>query len=110
MPAKGKNWESKRKVPTMNHLLAVALAAFLTDPVATVSLQKVVLPMKYRAAIMLIMIGTYPTLSGLSLNLFSLEHGYSLEANLNLMPSVLVTNGLICILLLWPGLLAGKQR
>lgn len=86
-----------------------AIGAFLIGMVATILLQKVVMPTEYRAVLMLLMIGTYLTLTGVYVILYLLENGYSFEANLNLMLGVFVSNGLICILLLWLGLLAGKQ-
>jgi len=86
-----------------------AIGAFLIGIVATVLLQKVAMPMEYRAVMMLLMIGTYLTLTGVYVILYLLENGYSFEGHLNLMLGVFVSNGLICILLLWLGLLAGKQ-
>lgn len=86
-----------------------AIGAFLIGMVATVLLQKVALPMEYRAVMMLLVIGTYLTLTGVYVTLYLLENGYSFETHLNLMLGVFVSNGLICILVLWLGLLAGKQ-
>ncbi len=86
-----------------------AIGAFLIGIIATILLQKVALPMEYRAAIMVIMVGTYLTLSGLYLILFLIEQGYSLTSHTNWMLGIFVGNGLICILVIWLGLLAGKQ-
>jgi len=86
-----------------------ALLAFLIGLVATILFQKVVLSMEYRAAILVVVMGAYLTLSGLYLILYLIEHGYSFDTHLNLMLSVFVSNGLICILVLWMGLLTGKQ-
>jgi CrcB protein len=41
--------------------------------------------------------------------LFLIEHGFSLDTHPNLMLGVFIGNGLISILALWLGLLAGKQ-
>ncbi|WP_262966526.1 fluoride efflux transporter CrcB [Methylobacter psychrophilus] len=90
-------------------LIVNAIGAFLIGIVATILLQKVALSMEYRAAIMVIMIGTYLTLSGLYLILFLIEHGYSFEAHTNLMLGTFVGNGLSCLLVIWLGLLVGKQ-
>jgi CrcB protein len=90
-------------------MIVNAIGAFLIGIIATILLQKVALPMEYRAAIMLIMVGTYLTLSGLYLILFLIEHGYSFESNTNLMLGTFVGNGLICIFVIWLGLLVGKQ-
>jgi len=90
-------------------MIVNAIGAFLIGIVATILLQKVALPMEYRAAIMVIMVGTYLTLSGLYLILFLIEQGYSFNSHMNLMLGIFVGNGLICILVIWLGLLAGKQ-
>lgn len=86
-----------------------AIGAFLIGIVATILLQKVALSMEYRAAIMIVMVGLYLTLSGLYLVLYLIEHGYSSEAHLNLMLGIFVGNGLISILVLWTGLWVGRQ-
>lgn len=49
------------------------------------------------------------TLSGLYLMLYLVEHGHSFEANLNLMLGTFVANSLICIFVIWMGLLIGRQ-
>jgi CrcB protein len=85
------------------------IIAFLIGIIATILLQKVALSLEYRAAIIVIMIGAYLVLSGLYLVLFLIEHGYSFESNLNLMLNIFFGNGLICLLVMWIGLLAGKQ-
>ncbi|MGJ0491949.1 MULTISPECIES: fluoride efflux transporter CrcB [Methylobacter] len=86
-----------------------AIGAFLIGIVATVLLQKVAMSMEYRAAIMIIIVGLYLTLSGLYLILYLIEHGYSFETHLNLMLGIFVGNGLISILVLWAGLWVGRQ-
>jgi CrcB protein len=90
-------------------LIVNAIGAFLIGIVATILLQKVALSMEYRAAVMVIMIGAYLTLSGLYLILFLIEHGYSFETHTNLMLGTFVGNGLSCLLVIWLGLLVGKQ-
>ncbi len=90
-------------------LIVNAIGAFLIGIVATILLQKVALSMEYRAAMMVIMIGAYLTLSGLYLVLFLIEHGYSFETHTNLMLGTFVGNGLSCLLVIWLGLLVGKQ-
>src|SRR5665647_3349450 len=67
-------------------MIVNAIGAFLIGIIATILLQKVELPMEYRAAIMVIMVGTYLTLSGLYLILFLIEQGYSFTSHTNLMP------------------------
>jgi CrcB protein len=90
-------------------MIANAIVAFLIGIIATILLQKVALSMEYRATLMLVMIGAYLTLSGLYLILFLIEQGYSFNSHTNLMLGIFVGNGLICTLVIWLGLLAGKQ-
>ena len=90
-------------------ILVNIIGALLIGIIASILLQKVALPMEYRAAIMVIMVGTYLTMSGLYLILFLIEQGYSFESHTNLMLGVFVGNSLSCILVIWLGLLAGKQ-
>ena len=90
-------------------MIVNAIVAFLIGIIATILLQKVALSMEYRAALMLIMVGAYLTFSGLYLILFLIEHGFSFESHTNLMLGIFVGNGLICILVIWLGLLVGKQ-
>ncbi|MEY3289779.1 MAG: hypothetical protein RLZZ419_2021 [Pseudomonadota bacterium] len=90
-------------------LIVNAIGAFLIGIVATILLQKVALSMEYRAAIMVIMIGAYLTLSGLYLVLFLIERGYSFETHIHLMLGTFVGNGLSCFFVIWLGLLVGKQ-
>jgi CrcB protein len=86
-----------------------ALLAFMIGLVAAILLQKVAMSMEHRAAMMVIIVGAYLTLSGLYVILYLLEHGYSFAVHLNLMLSVFAGNGLICIFWLWVGVLTGKQ-
>lgn len=86
-----------------------AIGAFLIGIVATILLQKVSISIEYRAAIMIIIVGFYLTLSGLYLILYLIEHGYSFETHLNLMLGIFVGNGLISVLVLWTGLWVGRQ-
>jgi CrcB protein len=90
-------------------MIVNAIGAFLIGIIATILLQKVALPMEYRAVIMVIMIGTYLTLSGLYLILFLMEQGCSFETHAPLMLGIFTGNGLSCLLVIWLGLLAGKQ-
>jgi len=90
-------------------MIVNAIGAFLIGIIATILLQKVALAMEFRAAIMVIMIGTYLTLSGLYLILFLLEQGFSFNSHINLMLGIFISNGLCCILVIWLGLFVGKQ-
>ncbi len=86
-----------------------ALFAFLIGLLATVLLQKVALSVEYRVVLTVIMVGVYLTLSGLYLLLFLVENGYSFDTHINLMLGTFVANGLICIFVIWMGLLIGRQ-
>jgi CrcB protein len=90
-------------------LIVNALGAFLIGIIATILLHKIALPMEQRAAIMVIMLGTYLTLSGLYLILFLIDQGYSFNNHLNAMLSIFVGNSLLCLFVVWLGLVAGKQ-
>lgn len=83
--------------------------AFLISMLATVLLQKVALSVEYRVVLTVIIIGVYLTLSGLYLLLYLVENGYSFDAHTNLMLGTFVANGLICIFVIWMGLLLGRQ-
>ncbi|MGR9013818.1 MAG: fluoride efflux transporter CrcB [Gammaproteobacteria bacterium] len=86
-----------------------AIAAFLISIIATILLHKVALSVEHRVILTVIMVGIFLTVSGLYVLLYLVEHGYSFDANLNLMLGTFVGNGLICILVIWMGLLVGKQ-
>ncbi|CAA9892516.1 putative fluoride ion transporter CrcB [Candidatus Methylobacter favarea] len=90
-------------------IIVNTIIAFLIGIIATVLLQKVMLSLEYRAAIIVIMISAYLAFSGLYLVLFLIEHGYTFESNWNLMLSIFFGNGLLCLLVIWLGLAAGKQ-
>lgn len=90
-------------------LIVNAMGAFLIGIIATILLQKIALPMEHRAAIMVIMLGSYLTLSGLYLILFLIDRGYSFNSHLNAMLGVFVGNGLLCMLVVWLGLMTGRQ-
>lgn len=86
-----------------------ALFAFLIGLLATILLQKVALSMEYRVVLTVLMIGIYLTLSGLYLLLYLVENNYSFDTHTNLMLGTFVANGLICMFVIWMGLLLGKQ-
>lgn len=106
---------SNGAVPLMGGMFPYAvtvvncIGAFLIGIVATLLLQKVPVSLEYRAAIVVVLVGAYLTLSGLYLILYLLEHGHTFDAHLNLMLAVFVINSLSCMTSLWFGLLIGKQ-
>jgi CrcB protein len=90
-------------------LIVNAIGAFLIGIIATILLQKIAMPMEQRAAMMVIMLGIYLTLSGLYIILFLIEQGYSFDSHLTAMLGVFVGNGLLCMFVIWLGLLVGRQ-
>jgi CrcB protein len=86
-----------------------ATLAFLIGLVVAILFQKVALSMEQRAVIMVVIISAYLALTGLYLILYLIENGYSFDSHLTLMLCVFAGNGLICISVLWLGLLTGKQ-
>ncbi|MFZ2727072.1 MAG: fluoride efflux transporter CrcB [Methylococcaceae bacterium] len=90
-------------------IISNALCAFILGIVATVILQKVSIANEYQAAVVIIMIGMYLTLSGLYVILFLLEHGHSFKEHLNLMLTTFLANGLLCLLFIWLGLFISKR-
>lgn len=90
-------------------LIVNAIGAFLIGIIATILLHKISLPMEQRAAMMIIMLGSYLTLSGLYIILFLIEQGYSFESHLKAMLGVFVGNGLLCMFVIWLGLVVGRQ-
>jgi fluoride exporter len=87
-------------------LVVNTLIAFLIGLIAATLSQKVALPVEYHAAIMIITMGAYLTLSGLYVVLYLIEHGYSLVQHAKVMLAVLAANTLICMGALWLGVLA----
>ncbi len=90
-------------------LIVNVIGAFLIGLLLTILLQKVALSMEHRAALLIILIGSYLTLSGLYLAFYQIEHGHAFETDLNMMLAVFVGNGLLCMAVMWLGLLIGRQ-
>ncbi len=86
-----------------------ALIAFLIGTIAALLLYKVDLDIEYRAAIMMILIGVFTTLSSLYLILYLIEEGHAFENNFNVILSVFVGNALVCGTAIWLGLMLGRQ-
>lgn len=107
--ASGGVWQGVGVIVPYALLIVNALGAFLIGIVATVLLYKIALPMEQRAALLVIMLGTYLTLSGLYLVLFFVERGYSFNNHLQAMLSVFVANGVLCLFVLGLGFVLGRQ-
>ena len=85
------------------------IGAFLIGIITTILMQKVALSMEHRAAIMIILVGAYLTLSGLYLVLFLIEQGYTFESHSIVIVATFLTNSLSCLMVIWLGLFVSKQ-
>jgi CrcB protein len=72
-------------------------------------MQKVALSMEHRAALMIILVGAYLTLSGLYLVLFLIEQGYTFETHPTVVLATFLANSLSCLMVIWLGLFVSKQ-
>lgn len=82
-------------------LLANALVALLIGLLIAILPQKITLPMAYSAAIIVVSVGGYLTLSGLYVVLYLMEHGYGLIQHAKVMLAVFAGNALLCLLVIW---------
>lgn len=64
---------------------------------------------EYRAALLIVIVGMFATLSSLYVVLYLIEEGHQFEKELNMMLSVFLGNALLCGASIWAGLLLGKQ-
>ena len=90
-------------------LIVNAIGAFLIGMIATLILQKVELTMDYRAAIMVLLVGVYLTLSGLYIIFFLLEQGYAFETHTSTLLTTFVVNSFGVLSVTGFGLWVGKQ-
>ncbi len=82
--------------------------AFMIGLAAQVLIQRTVLAMEYRAAILVVAVGVFTTFSTLYLVLSLIEHGQQLRPGLNLLLQWFMGNTLACLLMVWFGVSAGK--
>ncbi|MCX7085505.1 MAG: fluoride efflux transporter CrcB [Methylococcales bacterium] len=90
-------------------LIVNAIGAFLIGMIATLILQKVELALDYRAAIMVLLVGVYLTLSGLYIIFFLLEQGYAFETHASTVLTTFVVNSFGVLSVTGFGLWVGKQ-
>ena len=90
-------------------MIVNVIGAFLIGIITTILMQKVSLSMEHRAAIMIILVGAYLTLSGLYLVLFLIEQGYTFESHSIVIVATFLTNSLSCLMVIWLGLFVSKQ-
>jgi CrcB protein len=86
-----------------------ALVAFLIGLFAALLIYKSSLSEEYRAALLIVIVGMFATLSSLYVVLYLIEEGHQFEKELNMMLSVFLGNALLCVASIWAGLLLGKQ-
>ena len=85
------------------------LVAFLIGLFAALLIYKSTLSEEYRAALIIVIVGMFATLSSLYVVLYLIEEGHQFEKELNMMLSVFLGNALLCGVGIWAGLLLGKQ-
>lgn len=90
-------------------VLVNAIGAFIIGIISTILMNKIDLSMEHRAALVIVMVGTFITLSSLYLILYTIETGHSFETHLTMMLGIFMSNVVFCGLALWLGLLVGKQ-
>ncbi len=91
-------------------MLAVnVLGSFLIGLVGAVLVYKSALSDEHRAALIIVLVGMFTTLSSLYVVLYLIEEGHEFEKELNMMLSVFLGNALLCGFSIWSGLLIGKQ-
>jgi len=90
-------------------LLINVIGALLIGFIGSVLYLKVPLSMEHSAALAIILIGGYITLSGLYVVFYILEHGYAFESHLLVMLSVFAGNSFLCLLVIWFGMMLGRQ-
>lgn len=90
-------------------LLVNTIGAFLIGLVSTLLISKIDFPDEYSAALVIVFIGAYITLSSLYLVLFFIEHDYTFTSHLKSIFATITCNFTVFISALWLGFLAGKQ-
>jgi len=86
-----------------------ALVSFLIGLVAALLIYKSALSDEYRAALIIVLVGIFATLSSLYVVLYLIEEGHNFEKELNMMLSVFLGNSLLCAVSIWTGLLVGRH-
>jgi len=90
-------------------LIVNTIGAFIIGIVSTILLSKVDFPEEYAAALVIVFIGIYVTLSSLYLVLYFIEHSYTFDTHLKSILVAIGCNLMVFSSALWIGLLAGKQ-
>lgn len=85
------------------------LVSFLIGIISAVLVQKAAISIEERAAILVILVGVFITVSSLYLILYLIEEGHPFESNLSLMLRIFAVNALVCGSSVWFGLVVGRQ-
>lgn len=83
--------------------------AFLIGIIGTVILSKIDFSEEHAAALMIVIVGVYLTLSSLYLVLYFIEHGYTFNSHLKSILATISCNFVVLSSALWFGLFAGRQ-
>jgi len=86
-----------------------AFGAFLIGLLSAFLMSKISLLEEHKAALLVVLIGVFITLSSLYVVLYMMEEGHQFKQEINMILSVVVANVLLCGALIWAGLWVGNQ-
>jgi len=89
--------------------IANALVAFIIGFLSIFLMSKFSLQEEHKAALFIVLVGVFITLSSLYVVLYLIEEGHHFKQEINMMLSVLVANALLCGTLIWTGWWVGNQ-
>jgi len=90
-------------------LLVNTFGAFIIGIISTILLNKIDFPEEYAAALVIVFIGAFITLSSLYLVLYFIEHSYTFDTHLKSILVSISCNIIVFCSALWLGLVVGKQ-
>lgn len=90
-------------------LIINSIGAFIIGFISVVLINKMLPTLEQRAVLIVLLAGIFVTLSSLYLVLYLIEDGYTFDTNLHLMLTVFVANTLLCMSVVWIGVLAGER-
>ncbi len=90
-------------------LIVNTIGAFIIGIVSALLLSKINFPAEYSAALIVVFIGFYLTLSSLYLVLYFLEHDFAFNTHLKSIVVAIGCNIMVFSSALWVGLVAGRQ-
>lgn len=86
-----------------------AIGALLIGAVTQMLVHRAGISLEYRAAILVVLVGGFTTLSTLYLILYLIEEGYHFKEEMRMLLSILAANAVVCITAVWMGILAVRQ-